>query len=220
MTSSLRATSRAAVRQTPGAAVSGASAWSLTDLSAAAAANPGSAATAMSVQERAALIEEGYAAGFAEGQRKATEAAQARVSQSLAVIDKLVEQVQAAASLAPSLLEENIAALSVIVARQIVGREVATSPDVITELVRRTLTEFPIEQALRIRVNPMDLSMLTAANAQDKQPITGSRETSWFADPRIARGGCLVEGRDRIIDGRIDAALERAYHHMANIDAS
>ena len=106
-----------------------------------------------------------------------------------------------------------------IVARQIVAREVTTSPEIITELVRRTLTEFPIDQALRIRVNPMDLSMLTA-NSQDKQPLTGSRETSWFADPRIVRGGCLVEGRDRIIDGRVDAALERAYHHMAQIDAS
>ena len=220
MTSSLKATGQASVRQTPGAALTGASAWSLTDLTAAAAAHPGSAVMALSAEERAALIEEGYASGFADGQQKAIETAQARVTQSLAMINNLIRQVQATASLEPSLLEENIAALATIVARQIVAREVATSPEIITELVRRTLTEFPIEQAVRIRLNPMDLSMLTAANAQDKQPITGNRETSWFADPRIARGGCLVEGRDRIIDGRIDAALERAYHHMAKIDAS
>jgi flagellar assembly protein FliH len=220
MTSSLKATGRASVRQTPGAAVPGALAWSLTDLTAAAAANPGSASMAVSAEERAALIEEGYAAGFADGQQKAIETSQARVTQSLAMINNAIKPVQMAASLAPAMLEENVAAIATIVARQIVAREVATSPEIITELVRRTLTEFPIDQALRIRVNPMDLSMLTAANAQDKQPITGSRETSWFADPRIVRGGCLVEGRDRIIDGRIDAALERAYHHMAQIDAS
>jgi flagellar biosynthesis/type III secretory pathway protein FliH len=219
MTSSLKATGRASVRQTPGAAVPGALAWSLTDLTAAAAANPGSASMAVSAEERAALIEEGYASGFADGQQKAIEMSQARVTQALAIINNAVNQVQTVASLAPSMLEENIAALATIVARQIVAREVATSPEIITELVRRTLTEFPIDQALRIRVNPMDLSMLTA-NSQDKQPLTGNRETSWFADPRIARGGCLVEGRDRIIDGRIDAALERAYHHMAQIDAS
>jgi len=220
MTSSLKATGRASVRQTPGAAVPSALAWSLTDLTASAAANAGSAAMAISAEERTALIEEGYASGFADGQQKAIETAQARVTQSLAIINNAVNQVQLVASVAPSMLEENLAALAVIVARQIIAREVATTPEIITELVRRTLTEFPVDQALRIRVNPMDLSMLVAANAQDKQPITGSRETSWFADPRIARGGCLVEGRDRIIDGRIDAALERAYHHMANIDAS
>jgi flagellar biosynthesis/type III secretory pathway protein FliH len=220
MTSSLKATGRASVRQTPGATAPGALTGSLTDLTAAAAANPRSAAMAISAEERAALIEEGYASGFAAGQQQAMETAQARVNQSLAVLDGAVKQVQMVASVEPGMLEENIAAIATIVARQIVAREVATSPEVITELVRRTLTEFPIDQALRIRVNPMDLSMLTAANAQDKQPITGSRETIWFADPRIARGGCLVEGRDRIIDGRVDAALERAYHHMAQIDAS
>jgi flagellar assembly protein FliH len=220
MTSSLKATGRASIRQTPGAAVAGASVWSLTDLSVLANTASGAASAAMSAEERAALIEEGYASGFTEGQKKGVEAAQARVSQAVALVDKLLEQLQETASVAPSMLEENIATLATIVARQIVAREVATSPDVITELVRRTLTEFPIDQAVRIRVNPIDLSMLTAANAQDKQPITGSRETTWFADPRIVRGGCLVEGRDRIIDGRIDAALERAYHHMANIDAS
>ena len=220
MTSSLKATGRASVRQTPGAAVTGAAVWSLTDLSSAAAAAPGSNAAAMSAEERAALVEEGYAAGFADGQKQATEAAHSRVSQSLALLDKLADQVKATASLEPSMLEENIAALAVIVARQIVAREVATSPEVIADLVRRTLTEFPIEQPLRIRVNPMDLSMLTANSSPNGQPITGTRDASWFADPRILRGGCLVEGRDRIIDGRVDAALERAYNHMAQIDAS
>ena len=120
---------------------------------------------AVSAEERAALIEEGYASGFADGQQKAIETSQARVAQALAIVNNAVNQVQMVASLAAGMLEENIAALATIVARQIVAREVATSPDVITELVRRTLTEFPVEQALRIRVNPMDLSMLTAANA-------------------------------------------------------
>ena len=63
--------------------------------------------------------------------------------------------------------------------------------------------------------------MLTAAGGStDIGPITGSREASWLADPRVARGGCLVEGRDRIVDGRVDTALERAYHRMAKIDAA
>jgi len=223
MTSSLKATGHAAVRGTPAASVTGAAAWALTDLSSAVlggdrGANSSPAAIA---EERARLIAEGYASGLADGQRKAMEAAQARVAESLALIEKLTTQVNAAASLAPSILEENIAAISVIVARQIVAREVATTPEIVADLVRRALTEFPIEQAVRIRVHPMDLSLLTlAGTALGTQPITGSREASWLADARIGRGGCLIEGRDRIVDGRIDAALERAYHRMAQIDAS
>jgi len=223
MTSSLKASGHAAVRGTPAASVAGAAAWALTDLGASTVGMARSAANAPSpaaaAEERSRLIAEGYASGFAEGQRKGIESCQARVSESLALMEKLTTQLNAAAALAPSILEENIAAISVIVARQIVGREVATTPEIVADLVRRALTEFPIEQAVRIRVHPVDLSLLTLAGA-GTQPITGSREASWLADVRIGRGGCLIEGRDRIVDGRIDAALERAYHRMAQIDAS
>ena len=218
MTSSLKATGQASLRVTPSVAVTNAAPWALTDLAATARSGVSSTITA---EARAQLIAEGYAAGFLDGQKKGTESAQVQVKQSLALIEKLLEQIQGAASLAPSILEENVAALAVIVARQIVSREVAASPEIVADLVRRALTEFPVEQAVRIRVNPLDLSMLTVPGASDdKQPVTGTREASWMADPRIARGGCLIEGRDRIVDGRIDAALERLYHRMSAIDAS
>jgi flagellar assembly protein FliH len=224
MTSSLKATGHAAVRGTPAASVVGAAVWALTDLGANLPVSnrpaPNTSPAAMA-EERARLVAEGYASGLTDGRQQGVEAAQARVTESLVLIEKLTTQLNAAAALAPSILEENIAALAVIVARQIVGREVATTPEVVADLVRRALTEFPIEQAVRIRVHPVDLSLLTlAATTQGTQPITGSREASWLADARIGRGGCLIEGRDRIVDGRIDAALERAYHRMAEIDAS
>jgi len=126
-----------------------------------------------------------------------------------------------AATLAPAVLEENIAALAVVVARQIVAREVSLDRELVANLVRRALTEFPIDQSVRIRVNPLDLSVLTMNGATaETGSITGNRDASWLADPRVSRGGCLVEGRDRIVDGRVDAALERAYRRMAQIDAS
>jgi flagellar biosynthesis/type III secretory pathway protein FliH len=39
------------------------------------------------------------------------------------------------------------------------------------------------------------------------------------ADPAVGRGGCLVEGRERILDGRLDVALERAYRTLAGLAA-
>ena len=55
--------------------------------------------------------------------------------------------------------------------------------------------------------------MSSAATAAGT-PITGAREASWQADPMVEPGGCVVEGRDRIIDGRVDAALERVYRRL------
>lgn len=228
MTSSYKATGTASVRQTPASAIQNAGAWSLNELKVTPLATPSSPIAAHTpetvAQEKARLIDEGYARGLADGERKAFAAAHARVTDALNVIQGITTQMSEVASLAPSVIEENIAALAVIVARQIVAREVALDRQLVAELVRRALTEFPIEQSVRIRVHPLDLAQLTLAaaapGANDALPITANRDASWLADPRVARGGCLVEGRDRIVDGRVDTALERAYRRMAEIDAS
>lgn len=228
MTSSYRATGAASVRQASAAVAETASAWTLNELPFAKASmfaedaevthdvDPSIAAAELAA-ERAALIDEHYARGLVDGERKAAAAAQQRINDTLAIVATATDKLAEAANVAPGVLEENIATLAVIVARHIVQREVSLGADVVADLVRRSLTEFPIDQAVRIRVNPMDLALLTVAG--DKAPITGRNEVSWLADNRITRGGCLIEGRDRIIDGRVDTALERAYRKMAKHDA-
>lgn len=223
MTSSYRATGTASVRQTPASALPEADPWPLLDLATTEPARGAKAQVqpAISAEEKARLIDEGYARGLADGERKALSTAQGQIDGALAVISQITTQVKDVASLAPAILEENIAALALIVARQIVTREVTLDPKLVADLVRRALTEFPVDQSVRIRVHPIDLSLLTVGGAaQGAGPITGSRDASWLADARVARGGCLVEGRDRIVDGRVDTALERAYRRMAEIDAS
>jgi flagellar assembly protein FliH len=172
--------------------------------------------------ERERLLEEGYRRGLAEGMAKGAQEAEKRLQEATGVLATSLAEVEKLSTTAPAALEENVAALAVIVARQIVAREVSLEPDIVADLVRRALTEFPLDQAVRIRVNPLDLSLLSGAPSKSGAvaPITGAREASWLADPRVARGGCLIEGRDRIIDGRVDTALERAYRRMSGLDAS
>jgi flagellar biosynthesis/type III secretory pathway protein FliH len=222
MTSSYRATSHASVRQTPAAVISTAAAWAPDELSFShQAAEPAVIAApeidpAVVAAERAALIDEGYARGLADGERKVTMALQTRTDAALATLRETIDKLSEAATRAPAILEENIAALAVVVARQIVQREVNIDRAIVADLVRRALTEFPIDQTIRIRVNPLDLAELTI---HGDAAITGKHDVSWMADQRVARGGCLLEGRDRIIDGRVDTALERAYRRMAKHDA-
>jgi Flagellar biosynthesis/type III secretory pathway protein len=226
MTSSYKATGHAAVRATPAGQVSNAGAWFLNELGGPSAPNAADraaqAATAqITAEERARLIDEGYARGLADGEAKARSAAHAQVRDAIAAMRMATARLNELTATAPAILEENIAALAVVVARQIVAREVSLDREIVPNLVRRALTEFPIDQSLRIRVNPIDLSVLTTATGPDEAaPIAGARDASWLADPSVSRGGCLVEGRDRIVDGRVDQALERVYRRMAQVDAS
>jgi flagellar biosynthesis/type III secretory pathway protein FliH len=119
-------------------------------------------------------------------------------------------------------LEENIAALAVAVAQQVVVREVASTNDVVLGIVTRAVQEFGLDQSLSIRVNPGDLEALQSVERGDADmmaTVTKGREVRWLSDARIEPGGCVVEGRERIVDGRVDTGLERLYRRLTYTNA-
>lgn len=159
----------------------------------------------------------GFDAGYAEGEA----AAMARLRTAIAAADGTIDTMRANEAEWQQAATENISALAVAVAHHIVGRAIDTDPSIIAELVKRALAEFPIDQPVRVRVNPQDLSLLSLPDVAGGDPIAiaPNRDVRWLADARITPGGCMVEGRDRIIDGRVDTALERVYRQLACVDA-
>lgn len=173
--------------------------------------------TALAEAERERLASEAYDAGYMAGQMASANAAETQLRGVMDALRAAASQLAAMETTALGDIEGNLAALAVSVARQIIGREVRTSPEVIVDLVRLALTEFPVDQALRIRINPLDLSSLSAATSGSALRIAPDRDITWVADPRVLSGGCLVEGRVRIIDGRVDLALERTYRALTQM---
>lgn len=166
--------------------------------------------------ERERITAHAYQAGYEAGIAAARAGAQDEVASAMAALRCAAGELAASEARFLGALEENLAALAVCVARQLIAREVRSAPEIVVDLVRRAVAEFPIDQQLRIRINPIDLSVLASAPDGDAIRIAPGREISWAADARIYPGGCVVEGRDRIIDGRVDAALERAYRRLIN----
>src|SRR5690606_35972192 len=115
-------------------------------------------------------------------------------------------------------LEENTCALAVAIARHVVGRERRSDAQTIAAPVRRAVAEVPAAQPLRVPSPPEDLSALAAVSARDRPPlaVARGRDLRWSADPEVEPGGFIVEGRERIVDGRIDLALERIYESLTN----
>ncbi len=114
-------------------------------------------------------------------------------------------------------VEENLAATAVTVARHLIQRELTAEPSVITDLVSRSLAQFPLERNITVRLHPDDLAVVQNAMTRDEAFAVIAREVRWHADAHIVRGGCLVDGRERVLDGRIDTALERAYRSLGQV---
>lgn len=159
---------------------------------------------------------EGYERGFAEGERLARAEQEPAVQALLAALGEAAEGLRAHEARWLANLEENVAALAVVVARHIVQREVTADPTLLRTLVDGALAQFPVDHAVTVRVHPEELQAVRTLQGEAGMPLP---ELRWVADPAVGRGGCLVEGRERILDGRLDVALERAYRTLAGLGA-
>jgi flagellar biosynthesis/type III secretory pathway protein FliH len=182
------------------------------------------AALADAAAEADALREQACAEAWAQGEAAGRAACEAEVLEALgSAYGALVESATAVKAQEErwlANLEENVAALAVGVARHVIGREVASDARIVRALAAEAVAEFPLDHPLAVRVHPEDLAALRGAlGATPHGGEFEGRELRWTGDAGIARGGVLVEGRERIVDGRVDAALERVYRALGRVAA-
>ncbi|RMG57843.1 MAG: hypothetical protein D6717_04055, partial [Gammaproteobacteria bacterium] len=91
--------------------------------------------------------------------------------------------------------------LALVVARQLIRRELKTQPDEIVAVLRGALAALPTgARDIRVHLNPED-----AALVRELMPQGHERQAvQYVEDPAITRGGCRVESAF----SRVDATLE------------
>lgn len=159
-----------------------------------------------------------YAHGRADGEKEAWAELMPRAASIADALGSALEDVRLHQARWTANAEENLAVLAVAIARQLIAREVEADAGIVTGLVQRALVQFPLDQPVTVRLHPDDAESCNAL----LQPGDGNKfhEIRWTADALVHRGGCMVEGRERIIDGRVDTALERIYRSIGNVETS
>jgi flagellar biosynthesis/type III secretory pathway protein FliH len=166
---------------------------------------------------RQQALADAWAEGEAAGRAAAEQELHATFAEAYATLVAAVDTVREHEERWVGNLEENVAALAVSIARHLVGHEARLDATLVTTLAARAVAEFPVDEPLAVRAHPEDLDALRAVGgAGTGLPADApARALRWLPDARLARGGVLVEGRERIVDGRVDAALERIYRTLA-----
>lgn len=154
-------------------------------------------------------LEEAYRQGEEDGRSAAYAQARKELVSAMGVALKATEEIKSGRAMWMSTLRENLVALAAGIARQIMDRELALDPTIFMETAKAAISAFPMDEPLRVRVHPEDLTLLEEAGAVAVDDVKGDRTVRWVLDEDMARGGCVVEGPDRIVDGRVDEALSR-----------
>jgi flagellar assembly protein FliH len=159
-----------------------------------------------------ARIDEAYQSGYEAGMAEGRAAEEQRVASAVEACEAVMAQVQDDAPGWLENLEKNLVGLSTAIAREVIGRELKGNAEEITALVREAVNEFPITTSLRVRLNPADLTAISTPRSSDG--VEAGPDVRWIPDPSIAVGGCVVEGPDAIVDGRVEKALDMIYSKL------
>ncbi len=166
---------------------------------------PMTAAQLEALQKQA--YEEGFAQGRADGLKAGEADTRTAVAQLAAVLDRLARPLEAL----DARVEEELVALAMSIARQMIRRELNTAPGEIVPVVREALAMLPAAaREVRVRLHPEDAALIRQALRSGEE---GEQAWRVIEDPVISRGGCRVETEQ----SRIDATLEK---RLATLTAS
>ncbi len=145
--------------------------------------------------------EEGFRQGREEGLQAGLEAGQAEVERRLALLDEVLETLKQPLQRLDETVEHDLVELALVVARQLIRRELKTQPDEIVAVIRGALAALPTgARDIRVHLNPEDAELVRALLPEGSR----ARAVEYIEDPSITRGGCRVESEF----SRVDATLE------------
>lgn len=154
---------------------------------------------------------EGYDQGYQEGYEKGREqgygAGRDEVDRVVAhlrgVVDGLAEPLRAV----DEQVEQELAALAVALARQLIRRELKADPGQIVAVAREALGVLPSSsRKVSLYLHPDDLELVRAVLAIDED------EQRWklVGDPLLTRGGCRVVSEVSVIDATVEKRMAAA----------
>jgi len=146
---------------------------------------------------------EGLAAGAAEGAAQGRRAAE----QLLALCGKLD---QALAEMDPAVADE-LTALALAVAREVVRKSIAMQPDTVNQVVREALLLLPHQHA-SIFLHPEDAS-LVRSHAGDALSHAGHRI---HEDPKLQRGDVVIEAGGAHVDATVATRWRRVVETLGS----
>ena len=174
-----------------------------------------------SLQQQA--YEEAHAAGYEAGKAEARE--------HLARFDAIMRTLARPLDELDARVEEELVALAIAVARQLIRRELRTDPGEVVAAVREALALLPVGvREVRVHLHPEDAKIVrtlassrngeiphsqrplppAAAAANEESPHFSADELQMWRiveDPVLARGGCRIESESSQIDARLETRI-------------
>jgi flagellar assembly protein FliH len=159
-------------------------------------------------QQQQRLEQDAYEQGFSKGYQEGLEQAQNEINQHIHHLQSLAATLATPLADLDKQVVDELVDLSMAVARQIIRRELKTSPGEIVAVIKEALSLLPVTATdVRLELHPEDAALVRNA-------LLGSDgQAPWqiIEDPVLSRGGCRVSTStsriDATVENRINVAI-------------
>jgi Flagellar assembly protein FliH len=104
-------------------------------------------------------------------------------------------------------LQPEIARLALKVAERIMSSALTTDPEAVNGLIATALERVKEREHIRLLVHADDLAVVRANREVFVKLLEGQKSFDIVSDPRVDRGGCLIESNQGNVDARIQTQL-------------
>jgi flagellar assembly protein FliH len=151
---------------------------------------------------------EAHQEGFKLGKEDGYKAGQEAFAGYMKKAGDLIKQIMLEHKRVFDEVEPVLAKLAVEIAKKVISDEVNTNPDVVISVVKQALVKMRSREKVIIKVNPDDLEHARNNREIFAAMIEGIKEMDIVGDPRVDKGGCLIETNLGNTDARIGTQIE------------
>lgn len=149
----------------------------------------------------------GYQDGYRDGLAALEQYKRTFATQAGAQVSALASEFHQRLETLEQQLAGRLAGVALDLARQIVRSEITQRPELVVQVAEEALlTLLTTAKQISVRVHPDDLSLV----AQSLSETLKARGAQLIADPRVSRGGCLVDSDIAAVDASIQSRWQRA----------
>lgn len=157
--------------------------------------------TAEQIEE---IQKQAYQEGFEEGRHQGLIKGEAEVKQKIQQLVQVVDVLQKPLEQLDDTIEQELVTLAMVIARQIIRRELKIDPTHVIAAVREAVGQLPLaSRNIRIFLHPEDSEVVRNSLGNSK----GERRWEIMDDATQSRGGCRVVTETSQLDATVERRL-------------
>ncbi len=145
-----------------------------------------------------------YSLGFDQGKKDGEEIGRKQYLVVAQRLEKLIERISEGAEALLPQYESQMVEVAMNAARHIVDREIQLSPEIVLESIRAAMEHVVQGSMVHLHLNPGDVEAMED-KIKERFAAPGTQGLDIVKDPRIDRGGCLIETEFGLVDATTQA---------------